>query len=325
MPRARKNLVCVANTPYYHVTSRCVRRAFLCGFDSASGKSYEHRRDWIESRIRVLSSIFSISICAYAVMSNHYHLVVRLQPSEARIWSRDEVISRWTALFKGPLIVQRYRAGEALSKAETETLHAAVEIYRSRLTDLSWFMKCLNEPIARKANAEDDCRGHFWEARFFSQALLTERALFAAMAYVDLNPMRAGIACSPGRSHFTSIRARGIDGATQEQTANYREPIDAMSEAAHLNCLDLAIRPLMPFSDQDSKDDEPVLPLRKVEYERLIEISAQSILRTDFVRPTSKAAPTLSRLDITIGEWVAFSTKFQDCYRTGDLRQKRSA
>ena len=160
MPRARKHLVCVADTPYYHVTSRCVRRAFLCGIDQHTGKSYEHRRTWIEDRICVLSSLFSIDLCAYAVMSNHYHLVVKLNPDEPAAWSDDEVLQRWTALFRGPLLVQRYRAGESLSSAEQDTVRSITAVYRDRLGSLSWFMKCLNEPIARQANAEDGCTGH---------------------------------------------------------------------------------------------------------------------------------------------------------------------
>jgi len=168
MPRARKHLVSVSDTPYYHVTSRCVRRAFLCGTDRYSGRSYEHRRQWIEDRVRILSSLFSIELCAYAIMSNHYHLVVRLNPDEAATWSDDDVLEHWTALFRGPLLVQRHRAGEPLSAAELDTLRSIIAVYRRRLSSLSWFMKCLNEPIARKANREDGCTGHFWEARFHS-------------------------------------------------------------------------------------------------------------------------------------------------------------
>ena len=111
MPRPRHQLVSISDTPYYHVYSRCVRRAFLCGVDRYSGHSYEHRRQWIEDRIKVLSSLFSIDLCAYAVMSNHYHLVVKLNPAEAEQWSNDDVLERWTAMFRGPLLVQRYRTG----------------------------------------------------------------------------------------------------------------------------------------------------------------------------------------------------------------------
>ena len=153
MPIARKHLVCVGETPYYHVTSRCVRRAYLCGFDQDSGQNYEHRRGWIEDRIRVLSSIFSIDVCAYAVMSNHYHLVVRLNPANSRKWTDEEVLKRWTALFRGPLLVQRFRNGESLTKVETDSLRSMASVYRGRLANLSWFMKCLHEPIACRANA----------------------------------------------------------------------------------------------------------------------------------------------------------------------------
>ena len=208
MTRAREHLVCLSETPYYHVTSRCVRRAFLCGVDRCSGKSYEHRRGWIEDRVRILASLFSIRLCAYAVMSNHYHLVVKLCPEESRGWPDDDVLVRWTALFRGPLLVQRYRAGTPLSDVERDTLRDLVGVYRTRLASLSWFMKCLNEPIARQANAEDRCTGYFWEARFSSQSICSERASLAAMAYVDLNPIRARMVQAPDQSQFTSIKAR---------------------------------------------------------------------------------------------------------------------
>ncbi len=147
MARARKYLVSVIDTPYYHVYSRCVRRAYLCGVDRLTGKSYEHRRAWIEDRVRVLSSLFSIDLCAYAIMSNHYHLVVKLNPCESDQWSDDEVLQRWTSLFRGPLLVQRYRAGESLDLAEENTVRDIAAVYRNRLGSLSWFMKCLNEPF----------------------------------------------------------------------------------------------------------------------------------------------------------------------------------
>ncbi|ARU55659.1 hypothetical protein OLMES_1584 [Oleiphilus messinensis] len=102
----RDRLVSLADTLYYHIVSRCVRRTFLCGADHQTGQSFEHRRQWIEDRIRSLSSLFTVDICAYAVMSNHYHLVIKLNPNEALDWSQDDVLARWCSVFKGPLIVQ---------------------------------------------------------------------------------------------------------------------------------------------------------------------------------------------------------------------------
>jgi len=72
MTRARQQLIDLAATPYYHVISRCVRRAFLCGEDKLTGKNFDHRRQWLVDRVKLLSSIYSIDIAAYAIMSNHY-------------------------------------------------------------------------------------------------------------------------------------------------------------------------------------------------------------------------------------------------------------
>ena len=171
MTRPRKELISISDTPYYHVVSRCVRRTFLCGFDQQTQQDYEHRRQWIEDRIRLLSSLFAIDICSYAVMSNHYHIVVKLDPQQSSEWSHQEVITRWTSLFKGPLLIQRQQQGGALSPAEQQTVSDIIEVWRERLADLSWFMKCLNEPIAREANKEDSCTGHFWD-KFFAPAKL---------------------------------------------------------------------------------------------------------------------------------------------------------
>ena len=163
MTKPRSQLVSVDDTHFYNITSRCVRRSFLCGFDKASGKNYEHRRDWIEQRIRLLSSIFAIDICAYAVMSNHLHLVIKLNPDEAKQWTIEEVLNRWCSLYKGAPIVQRHLKGDSLNPVERDAVSICAENYKQRLQSLSWFMKCLNEPIARQANKEDNCTGHFYK------------------------------------------------------------------------------------------------------------------------------------------------------------------
>ncbi|MDC8856119.1 transposase, partial [Shewanella algae] len=163
--------VSLEDTPFYHCISRCVRRAFLCGVDDYSGKSYEHRRDWVESRLLELAAVFAIDLCAYAVMSNHLHLVLRVDLKTATEWTLEQVLQHWHLLYSGTLLSQRFLRGETLSDIEYLTLQQTTEVYRQRLMDISWFMRALNEPIARQANREDGCSGRFWEGRFKSQAL----------------------------------------------------------------------------------------------------------------------------------------------------------
>lgn len=107
MTLPRSSLVSIEDTPYYHIVTRCVRRTFLCGTDLATGRSFEHRRQWIEDRIRLLSSIFAIDICSYAVMANHVHLVLKLNPEEMTSLTDQEVIARWASLYKGPQVFQK--------------------------------------------------------------------------------------------------------------------------------------------------------------------------------------------------------------------------
>ena len=208
MTIARSRQISLQDTPYYHVVSRCVRRAFLCGEDAHSGQSYEHRRQWVVDRVGQLSRLFAIGICAYAVMSNHYHLALKVDAEQAQGWSEREVAERWAGLFQWPLLVRRWYQGDALIEPELTVVQGLIEEWRERLYSISWFIRLLNEGLARQANQEDSCKGHFWEGRFKSQALLTESALLACMAYVELNPIRAKLAETPEESDYTSISQR---------------------------------------------------------------------------------------------------------------------
>jgi len=208
MPQPRYRQISIEDTPYYHCISRCVRRAFLCGSDPLTGFDFKHRRQWVVDRIKLLCSVFSIDLCAYAIMSNHYHIVVRINAEEIKQWTDEEVASRWMKVFSGPLLMHRYRMNTSLTKVELKFVADLLATWRKRLCDLSWFMRCINEPIARMANREDHCSGRFWEGRFKSQALLDARAVLACMAYVDLNPIRAAMARTPELSDYTSIQER---------------------------------------------------------------------------------------------------------------------
>jgi REP element-mobilizing transposase RayT len=137
----------------------------LCGSraeNKFTGQSYEHRRGWVEERLLFLSSVFSIGICAYAVMGNHTHVVLHVDKDLAESWSTEEVIRRWHQLYQGTLLSQKYQRGDKLSKGECISLDETVTIYRQRLYDISWLMRNLNEYIAREANKEDKCTGRFY-------------------------------------------------------------------------------------------------------------------------------------------------------------------
>jgi REP element-mobilizing transposase RayT len=217
MTRARTELISIDATSYYHCISRCVRRAFLCGEDSLTGQNYEHRKAWVVERLAELDAVFTIDIAAYSVMSNHYHLVLRVDKRQAEDLSITEVAQRWQQLFSLPLLVSRYLQGATTTQAECVAAEKVLALWRTRLSDISWFMRCLNEHLARRANEEDNCTGRFWEGRFTSQALLDEAAVLTCMSYVDLNPVRAKMADTPEQSDFTSIQQRIKESLGQPQ------------------------------------------------------------------------------------------------------------
>jgi len=202
MTTARRELVDVAVTRWYHCISRCVRQAYLMGGGA------EDRKQWIEDRLEHLAASFAISVGGFSALDNHLHVVCRLDPEVSLAWSAEEVVGRWIAVYPPRKLamddakaVKAWIAREVKDKQRVETL-------RSRLANLGWFMKALKEPLARMANQADGCRGAFWAARYKSIAILDEEALLACSAYVDLNPLAAGIAPTPESSHYTSIKQR---------------------------------------------------------------------------------------------------------------------
>jgi REP element-mobilizing transposase RayT len=291
MTRARATLISLETTPYYHCIARCVRRAFLCGKDKETGRSFDHRKTWLVQRFKLLAEVFAIHIPAYAVMSNHYHLVLHVDKATGDEWSQDEVIRRWNRLYRGPEIVQRFTLGELLSDAELETVHKTVETWRDRLTSISWFMSCLNYHIALHANKEDGCTGRFWEGRFESQGLLDAAALLSCMAYVDLNPIRAGIADSLEESDFTSIQDRivEIQGGRDEDKPQ-----------------------LMSFAESDKAlHQETCLPYNLKDYVELVDWTGR-VVRNDkkgYIKPTQPKLMTL--LGVSETQWQVLALQIQ--------------
>jgi len=302
MARARESLIDLDATPYYHCINRCIRRSFLCGDDVYSGENFDHRRNWLVDRIKFLSSVFLIDIAAYAIMSNHYHLVLKVNRDEALTLSDDEVIERWYQLYHGCVLVDRYRAGEKLDSGCLFRINEIVNEWRSRLYDISWFMRNLNEFIARKANNEDNCTGRFWEGRFKSQALLDETAILSCMMYVDLNPIRAKMADSLQSSDFTSIQARIKQYQSFQRQQHRKNSEITVSQQP---------KQLLKFG---SSLDKNTIPFTLFDYLELADFSSRLIIpnKRGSVKITQPAI--LTELNIEIDAWINTIQHFRRQY-----------
>ncbi len=265
MPTPRNQLVDTTVAQYYHCINRVVRRAFLFGDDPATGKNFDHRRGWIVERMEHLVDSFAIDVCSYGLMSNHFHLVLHVDSPRVLTWDDEEVATRYERLF-------RFTVGEA-RQMPAETWKRKLGLWRERLGSISWFMRCLNESIARRANREDECTGRFWEGRFRSQALLDEGALLTCMTYVDLNPVRAGLASQPEDALFTSIRERLLHAAQPRIPAPR----------------------LMPFVDQAVAAGRDTLRVAFADYVEIVRFAAEAVRQTEEVAVPPVVAAKLER------------------------------
>ena len=147
MTRPRRDLVCVEDTPFYHLTSRCVRRSFLCGLDSVSGNDYEHRRGWIEQRIMALASVYAVDICAYAVMSNHYHIVLHINAEKAKA-----LADRMVEVELGFDVATAFKEAERCLNCDAQTV-----FFEARCIECDACVDiCPTDCIAFTDNAEED-------------------------------------------------------------------------------------------------------------------------------------------------------------------------
>lgn len=259
MTLPRRQQISLEHTPYYHCSTRCVRQAFLCGKDRFTGRNFDHRKRWLEQRIVIVSSAFAIDLLAYAIMSNHYHVVIGVDQERAHQWSDEEVAKRWGRIFKLPDLIDADR----------------VQCWRQRLASISWFMRCLNETVARLANREDRCKGRFWEGRFKCQALLDQAALLKCMVYVDLNPIRAAVATTPECSDHTSIKAR-IEGRDTH---------------------------LVPFRDRSSGSTRPI-PMCQNHYLSLVDWTGRQTRADKRGHIPHSLQPIMQRLELSPAEWL---------------------
>jgi REP element-mobilizing transposase RayT len=327
----------------FHCIQRCVRRCFLCGCDAATGRSFDHRKRWLEERLELLAGVFGIDVLAFAILSNHFHVVLRNRPDVVEQWSDAEVAARWLRLF--PVRPPARKTADALPEAPSlPELNAIVnnperlKEIRRRLSDISWFMRSIAEPIARRANREDEVTGRFWEGRFKATKLCDETAILACCAYVDLNAIRAGLAETPETSDFTSakrrIDARQADSENEEAAAEVEsspscssdtrpnpdakprspakiaKPPDAWLSPIDLREASAAPGPQMADSSNSRCSDKGFLPASLDDYLELLDWTGRQIAPGKRGVIPADAPPILRRLRVETADWLTLATGF---------------
>ena len=298
---ARREIVAAGEVGVYHCMARCVRRAFLCGKDKLSGKDYSHRKDWVRQALERLAGSFAVDISGFAIMDNHLHVILRQRPDVAKGWSAEDVTRRWRLIFGSPPKTKQERERfETIVAVESQDAKV-VKLRRARLSSVSWFMRCLCEPIARRANKEDGCTGRFWEGRFRSQALLDDAAVLACSAYVDLNPIRAKVAATIETTRNTSIH---------ERISERQKPVKR-SELSR----DGWLAPMSGHQKNKSANvrrasDDELLTVKLDEYLSLLDWTGRQIRTDQRGAIPHDLSPILDRLKIQPECWIHVVTHF---------------
>ncbi len=309
MPKPRKSQIALEATPYYHCVCRCVRRAFLCGYDRFTGRSFEHRRSFIESELLRLGQVFFLDVVAFAVMSNHFHVVLFIDQSAANEASPLDIVARWHQIHQGNMVSTKFLNNEPLEPHERQQLDLFIDLWRDRLSSISWYMRVLNEKVARMANAEDDVTGRFWEGRFKCQALLDEQALLSCMAYVDLNPVRAAMATTPEQSLYTSIQHRIRHWKNHTDSDNKSSVTTDHTEHA------LQSKDLHPFVGNHQQEMNKGIIFNLIDYLQLVDWTGRQIRDDKVGSIRAEAMPILHRLSISPEHWVYLCTHFESKFK----------
>lgn len=306
-----------------HVMARVVRRCFLLGTDSVTGKNYDHRKVWIEEQLNRLAAQFGIDLLCFSILSNHFHLVLRSRPDAVATWDDSEVARRWLMLC--PIRKDKNKAPIEPNEFELNSVRndpAKLAEVRNRLSNIGWWMRLLCQNIGARANNEDQEVGKFWQSRYKAVRILDEETLLACAAYVDLNPIRAAMAETIEQSDYTSVQRRIQALTEQSQASDTRtraNPLEAVevsvAEAVFVGacqtspardaCLSpVAINersdPIGPHVSRNGKrcSDKGFLAMSTLEYLQVLDWSARLTFANKRGSTPPEAPPVLERLGI---------------------------
>lgn len=331
---ARVEVFAADEVAIVHVMNRTVRRCFLFGDDAVSGKNYDHRKQWIDDQLVHQARHFGIDLLCQAILSNHFHLVLRSRPDVVKEWTDQEVARRWLMLCperrdekRRPLEPNEFEINSIVTnKPKLATL-------RKRLSDISWWMRLLSQNIAQRANKEDGEIGKFFQARYRAVRLLDETAILACAAYVDLNPIRAAMAQTIEDSDYTSaqkrareLQARGssqrADGSASKAVPSQQDVSSNASEstagsrhcARHLSPIDLKERTTKPGPDVhlggNRCSNKGFLPMTTAQYLELLDWTARQVVAGKSGATPKSVAPLMQRLGLSEETWCSLVKDF---------------
>jgi hypothetical protein len=330
--KCRGEVVDPSEIQVFHVLNRTVRRCFLFGQDPLTGKNYDHRKELIEGWLRQFAGCFGIDLLSFAILSSHYHLMLRSRPDVVASWDDTEVARRWLMIC--PDRKQQDGSPCEPTEPELDTIRNCRETLaeiRSRLSNISWWMRLLDQRIARYCNDEDGATGRFFEDRFKSIPLIDEEAVTACAVYIDLNLIRACLAETVEMSDHTSgqLRAR----AWQDKVGASTPETDEMSSQAGASTFDSAdsvdafLAPVCvsecsdqpgPMVSRTGKrcSDKGFLQMSDQAYLELLDWTARQTAAGKPGRTSDQSPPILVRLGLAPSVWLKMVAEFGRLFPT---------
>ena len=312
-----------------HVFSRTVRRCFLMGDDPISGKNFDHRKRWIEQYLQQFAASFGIDLLCFSLLSNHFHLILRSRPDVVATWDDEEVARRWLRLCPH----RRKPDGTAMEPTQPEINSIAGcpikrEEIRSRLSDISWWMRLLCQRVAMRANREDEEHGRFFQDRYKATRLTDEASLLACAAYVDLNPIRAAICERLEESDFTSVQRRieaEQERAQDESPASRESQRKPAAKLRHRRdsflspvSIDELLDPVGPCASESKErcSEKGFLAMSLASYLELLDWTARQTASGKRGKTPASVPPILQRLGLDRASWCELVSDFGKLFGT---------
>ncbi|WP_231612690.1 hypothetical protein, partial [Novipirellula galeiformis] len=306
---------------------------FLMGDDPYSGKNFDHRKVWIEQHLQQFAAAFGIDLLGFAILSNHFHLILRTRPDVVVAWNDQEVARRWMLLCPH----RRHADGSPMPPTESEIQSIAgcpvkrAEI-RKRLSSISWWMRLLCQRVATRANREEEESGRFFQDRFHATRLADEASLLACAAYVDLNPIRAAMAATLEGSDHTSLQRRiqAIPAGDRCEVAGSANPlamaaVDSVDRFLSPLTIDERTDPIGPCPSESGCrcSDKGFLAMPLEDYLQLLDWTARQVAPGKRGKTPAGVPSVLKRLRLDASSWCELASDFGSLFCTVAGRPER--